>query len=112
MECTNPNGCSLDSSEMVERVTAWREVSSYAISREVHSDRITSVYPSDPELNGRLKELIAAEAICCSFLKFNVQERDDQTVVELTFPKEARSLVESVIALPAEAASPELATRA
>ena len=106
MECTNPNGCSLDSSEMVERVTAWRAITSQAISREVDVDRITSIYPSDPDLLGRMKDLIAAEAICCSFLNFKLREEEHQFVVQMSFPKEARSLVESVIALPAEAVSP------
>ncbi len=106
MECTDPNGCTLSGDEMIERVTAWRDVSSRAISRELHDDRLTSVYPPDGELLRRLKDLIAAEATCCSFLEFSLREEVHQTIVELTFPEEARSLVESVIALPARAASP------
>lgn len=98
MECTNPSGCTLDSGDMVERVNAWRAVSSQAICRHVHPDRITSVYPSDPELVSELKDLIAAEAVCCSFLKFRIEEGRTQTVVDLSFPEAARSLVESVIA--------------
>jgi hypothetical protein len=85
---------------MVERANAWRVVSSQAISRDVHADGITSVYPADPELTGRLKELIAAEAVCCPFLEFSVQEERHQTVVELSFPEGARALVESVITMP------------
>ena len=100
MECTNPGGCTLTSAEMVERINAWRSVSSRAISREVHGERITSIYPPDPDVIRQLKDLIAAEAICCSFLKFDLQEHAHQTVVELTFPEEARPLVESVMALP------------
>lgn len=101
MECTNPNGCTLDGADMIERVNAWRAVSAQAVSREVHRDRIRSVYPPDPELTAALKDLIAAEAICCSFLNFTLQEEAERTVVELTFPPEARSLVEGAIALPA-----------
>ena len=103
MKCTNPSGCALDSGEMIERVKAWRAVSSRALAREVYSDRITSIYPSDPALIGQLKDLIAAEAICCSFLKFSMKEEAGETIVELSFPEEARPVVESVIAAPAKA---------
>ena len=101
MECTNSGGCTLNGAEMIERVDAWRLVSSQAISREIHSERVTSIYPPDPDVTRQLKHLIAAEAICCSFLKFDLQEEEGRTVVELTFPEEARSVVESVIAMPA-----------
>ena len=97
MECTNPNGCTLDGGEMVERMNAWRAVTSQALSREVRSDRITSVYPPEPDLIDRLKHLVAAEAVCCPFFEFTIQEQPHRTVVELTFPEEARSLVESVM---------------
>ena len=96
--CTNSVSCALNPSEMGERLSAWRAVSSRAVSRENDAGRITSVYPSDPDVTTQLKELIAAEALCCSFLNFEVEERDGHTVVELTFPEEARPLVESVLA--------------
>jgi len=104
MECTNPNGCTLDSGEMVQRVNAWREVSSRAITRKVDSTKITSEYPPEPRLVQQLKDLIAAEAVCCSFLKFDLREERHRTVVELEFPEDARALVESVIALPSPVA--------
>ncbi|MDQ4025525.1 MAG: hypothetical protein M3217_08555 [Actinomycetota bacterium] len=97
------NGCTLDNGEMAERVNEWRAVSSRAISREVHAGKITSAYPPDPDLIGRLKALIAAEAVCCSFLEFTIEEQRHQTMVELTFPEEAKALVESVIAAPTTA---------
>ena len=96
MECTNPAGCTLDASELVERIAEWREVSSQAISRSVEAEKITSRYPSDPELLKRLRQLIAAEAECCAFLRFTIQEGEHQTVVELAFPAEARPLIEAV----------------
>ena len=105
MECTDPNGCTLDSGEMVERVNAWRDISSKATTRKVESTKITSEYPPDPLLAQRLKDLIAAEAVCCSFLKFDLRQEPDRTVVELEFPEDARVLVEGVIAAPSRVAS-------
>lgn len=98
MECMDPNGCTLDSSEMVERVNAWRDVSSKAISRKVGPTKITSEYPPEPLLVQQLKDLIAAEAVCCSFLKFDFREERDRIVVELEFPEDARAMVEGVLA--------------
>ncbi|MCA1708830.1 MAG: hypothetical protein LC808_38355 [Actinobacteria bacterium] len=94
MQCTNPNGCTLDQNEMATRVAAWKEVSAHAISRRVEGTRITSAYPSDPHLVGRLRDLIAAEADCCSFLAFTVKEGPLETVLELDFPEEARGLID------------------
>ncbi|HEX2058721.1 MAG TPA: hypothetical protein VHI71_10160 [Actinomycetota bacterium] len=97
MECTNAGGCTLNADELVERVGAWREVSSRALSREVHADGVRSVYPSEPALVQTLRRLIAAEAGCCSFLEFSVSEGPTETVVELGFPPHARALVEQVM---------------
>lgn len=97
MNCTNPGGCTLTANDLVERVAAWRNLSSRALSRDVQHDRIVSVYPSEQGVLRTLRGLIAAEAECCAFLKFIVKEGPDETVVELSFPPEARPLIESVI---------------
>lgn len=93
-------GCTLSGDELAERVRAWREVSSRSVSRRVEGDRISSVYPSDPELVHRLRDLIDAEAECCSFLSFTVTEGPVETIVDLTFPPDARALVEGVFSAP------------
>ncbi len=100
MECANPNACTLASTKLVQRIADWREVSSRAISRRVEDEKIVATYPPDPQLLQQLRHLIAAEAECCAFLNFTIHEQEAQTVVELAFPPEARSLVEQVIATP------------
>lgn len=100
MQCTNPTGCTLDQNEMATRIAAWRELSARAISRRVQGTRMTSTYPSDPHLVRRLRDLISAEADCCAFLAFTVDEGPRETVVELDFPEEARALLEMVIPPP------------
>jgi hypothetical protein len=93
--------CSLGGDELVERVQAWRDVSSRAIARDVHANRVSSVYPSEPGLVQRLRALIAAESECCAFLGFTIEEGPTETIVELAFPPEARALVERVVPAPA-----------
>ncbi len=46
------------------------------------------MYPNDPQLRHRLRELIAAEAECCSFLRFDLHERPDTIVTEVRLPEE------------------------
>ncbi|MDQ3964549.1 MAG: hypothetical protein M3277_11670 [Actinomycetota bacterium] len=99
MQCTSPDACTLDRTKLAERIADWREVSSQAISRRVETDRITSTYPSDPQLLKRLRDLIAAEEECCAFLHFTIQEGERQTVVELAFPPDARPLIEAVVSI-------------
>ena len=89
--------CALDPREMSERVAAWREVAAQATARDVQEGRIVAVYPPDPGLRARIDALIAAEAECCSFLKFKVSENEVGTVVELVFPPDASVFVETML---------------
>ena len=82
-----PFACSLDAPELVDRIEAWREVVAHATSRGVDNDRVVAVYPKDAQLLGRLRELVAAEAECCSFLLFDVEETPEAIVTELRLPE-------------------------
>ncbi len=97
MECTDSTTCTLGSDDLAERVRAWRAVSALATSRRVEATRVTSVYPSDPALVRRLRELVEAEGRCCGFLEFTIDEGPAETVVELSFPPEARALIEAIL---------------
>jgi hypothetical protein len=81
-----PLACSLDGPALVDRIEAWREVVQRATSRRVERDRVVAIYPNDPDLRNRLHELIAAEAECCGFLRFDLDERPDAIVTELRLP--------------------------
>ena len=82
-----PFACSLDGSELLDRIDAWREVVPRATSRGVEHDRVVAVYPKDAQLLGRLRALVAAEAECCFFLVFDVEETPDAIVTELRLPE-------------------------
>ena len=73
--------------ELLDRIEAWREVLTCAMSRSVENDRVVAVYPKDAQLLGRLRELVAAEAECCSFLLFDVEETPEAIVTELRLPE-------------------------
>ena len=79
--------CSLQGSELLDRVEAWQDVVTQATRTGVENDRVVAVYPKDARLLGRLRELVAAEAECCSFLLFDVEETPDAIVTELRLPE-------------------------
>jgi hypothetical protein len=79
--------CSLDGADLLDRVEAWREVVARAARHDVEDGRVVAVYPRDAQLLGRLRELVAAEAECCSFLRFDVEETRDAIVTELRLPE-------------------------
>jgi hypothetical protein len=91
--------CSLSGPELVERIGEWAQVTSRATSRRVEGGRITSTYPRDEQLLERLRALIAAEAECCSFMQFSVEEQPDQVVVELRVPEHMAGMLALMLGL-------------
>lgn len=80
------SACSLTESQLVDRMARWRRVASQAMSRHSEKGRIVWSYPRDEGLLEQLRELIAAEAECCSFMRFNIEEKPDGLEVELRVP--------------------------
>ena len=91
--------CSLSGPELIERVARWRRVTTKATSRRIEGGRMVSTYPRDEELVGELRALIAAEAECCSFMRFDVDERADDVRIELSVPDEMSDMLEVMIGL-------------
>ena len=88
MTNTETLACSLSGPDLVERIREWGHVASHATSRHVEKGRIVSTYPPDQQLLRQLRKLIAAEAECCPFMQFTVEEGPDQVEVELRVPED------------------------
>jgi hypothetical protein len=82
-----PLACSLDDTELAARLDAWRQVVRRATTCRVGDGRIVARYPNERQLRDRLRQLIALERECCSFLHFDVEERPDVIVTELRLPE-------------------------
>jgi hypothetical protein len=78
--------CTLKEAELGARLEAWREVAARATTRRFEDGRVVATYPKDARLLGRLRDLIAAEAECCSFLDLRLDETPDAIVTELRLP--------------------------
>jgi hypothetical protein len=94
--------CTLEGKELEERVRAWSEIASQARDRKFEPGRIVSVYPRDAALLMRLEQLIAAEAECCPFLKFNIEDGDDSITVELRLPEELMPVFAGLLGIDSE----------
>jgi hypothetical protein len=93
--------CTLEDSELLARIQAWQRITRQATSRQVEETRIVATYPTDAQLLRELRALIDAEAECCSFLEFTVEEKADAVVTELRFlpdtPPAMRTLILDVL---------------
>ena len=85
--------------DLVERIEEWGQVTSRATSRHVERGRIVSTYPPDRDLVQQLRRLIAAEAECCTFMRFTVDERPDEVVVELRVPEDMSEALAAMLGL-------------
>ena len=80
--------CSLGGTDLDDRLAQWGAVMSLAIDRRVEGGRVVSTYPRDEDLLAKIRMLIAAEAECCSFMDFTVEENAESFTVELRVPNE------------------------
>jgi hypothetical protein len=85
----HPNACSLDDAARADRIRAWQRIAKNATSRRVEHGSYVATYPNDAQLLRRLRELIAAEAACCSFLQIRLDETPKSIVTELRLPADA-----------------------
>jgi hypothetical protein len=93
----NAMTCTLQGSELFARIDAWKRVVNRATSRRTEDGRILAAYPNDRALLEQLRALIAAEAACCSFLQFRVEERGDEIRTELRFPNDLPDPMKAMI---------------
>ena len=98
--------CSLGGQQLIERIREWGQLASQATSRHVEKGRIVSTYPPDRQLLQQLRKLIAAEAECCPFMRFDVEERPDQVVVELRVPEDMSEALAVMLGLITQQAGP------
>ncbi len=89
--------CTLESSQLLDRMQAWQQVVSQATSLRIDDRRIIATYPNDAQLLRRLRELVGAEAACCSFLEFSLEERPDEIISELRFSEEMPAPIKELI---------------
>ena len=94
---TLPYTCTLVGDELADRVQAWQRVLRRAIDRRVEGSRAVAIYPNDGHLLEQLRGLVQAEASCCSFLEFTLEEREGRIVTELRLREEVPTPMKALI---------------
>jgi hypothetical protein len=79
--------CSLSQDALASRIDEWRALGARAVRRRTRPGVLTTVLPRTDAIIASLHSLIAAEAACCSFLTFDVRERDDEIELQLRYPE-------------------------
>lgn len=92
-----PYTCTLVGDELADRVQAWQRVLRRAIDRRVEGSRAVAIYPNDGHLLEQLRGLVQAEASCCSFLEFTLEEREGRIVTELRLREEVPTPMKALI---------------
>ena len=100
---TPPIACTLDASEVPERLARWAELARHVRERSTIADGVRVTF--DPTVAAAtVAELAAEELACCAFLSFSLRLDAGTITLDVTAPAEARELVDLLL-LPPDAAA-------
>jgi hypothetical protein len=91
--------CTLDPAEMRDRVTSIDALRSDALldQREI-AGGLRTTFRDTPDVERRVRELVAAESRCCAFLSFAVGRDDDALWLDITGAPDARPVIDQFFA--------------
>jgi hypothetical protein len=94
-----PIACTLTSAEMRSRTEDAARITSAALrSRAPIAGGARLVFDARGSTEHDLRELIAAEAQCCPFLRFELERAGDDLVLDVTGPDDARPIIDELFA--------------
>jgi len=92
-----PIACSLGASDLRERLAEIAEIGAESlIDRSAEGDRHRLRFRADATTRRRLEEIVAAEAKCCSFLDFSLEERGGELVLWISAPEEGKPVADEL----------------
>jgi hypothetical protein len=94
-----PIACTLNPAEMRDRLAAIDALASDALldQREIPGG-LRTTFRDAPDVERRVRELVAAESRCCAFLSFAVGREDDTLWLDITGAPEARPVIDQFFA--------------
>jgi MerR family transcriptional regulator, copper efflux regulator len=90
-----PIACTLEVTDVPQRVREWREVRDEAVAREATATGVRLVFARGVDV-GRLATLAAAEQDCCGFLRFDLALGADRVVLEIRGTEDARPVIDAL----------------
>ena len=90
-----PIACTLTPDAMTDRLAFIEALSADALlARETTEKGLRVRLRDSPEIERRVRELIAAESACCAFLAFELTREPGELVLEVTGPADARPVID------------------
>jgi hypothetical protein len=94
-----PIACTLSGADYVERTQDTAALSRRALrSQEPIPDGTRLTFEASADTERQLREVVAAEARCCAFLRMDLQPGEDALVLEITGPAEAQPIIAELFA--------------
>lgn len=94
-----PIACTLDAGGMAARLARFDALAADGLLvREPTPAGVRVRLRDTPEIERRVRELVAAESACCAFLTFALDRHAGELVLDMAGPAEARPIVERLFA--------------
>ena len=90
MASDTPIACSLGAAELPARLAEIRSIGRSSLLSADEDGELR--FRDDPETRARLAAIVEAESRCCSFLRFELTERDGELLLRIDAPDEARPI--------------------
>ncbi len=89
-----PIACSLSAQDQEERAREFRTISAKVTGRESTAEGVRLRFRSEPRFAEQLADLTRREKECCPFFDFRITTIDDEVVLDVGAPADAREIVE------------------
>ncbi len=96
-----PVACTLDPSDLPERLAAWRSIVGPSCARHTAADGTVRIELGPAADVERLARLVVAEQACCAFLSFAILVDFSGVALEVRSPDGAAALVAALLDPPA-----------
>jgi hypothetical protein len=95
---SSPIACSLSAAEYGERLAAISRVGGSSLINVEERPRQTVLhFRYSTKTRDELQTIVAQEADCCAFLDLSLETSDEELVLTLTAPEEARLIVDDLV---------------
>jgi hypothetical protein len=94
-----PIACTLSAADYAARAQDTGELAARALrSCQPISDGTRLIFDADPQTERDLRQVIAAEAQCCAFLRMELRTEADTLVLDVTGPADAQPIIAELFA--------------
>lgn len=94
-----PIACALSAREFADRKAQTAQIARYALrARQSTEHGCLLSFAADADTEAQLRDIVAAESRCCSFLQMDLRRSGETLELEVTGPDEARPIIEELFA--------------